>query len=355
MTGIFSSTGKQVSAGARLYLAQHGGKLAGRDIELVMRDDANVPDATRRLAQELVMNERVVILAGFGLTPLALAAAPIATQAKVPMVEMAAATSAITQASPEIVRTSMVIPQVTAPMAEWALQNGVRRAVTIVSDFGPGYDAEKWFGEPFLHGGGEILAKLRVPQSNVDFAPFLQRAADARPDAIFVFVPSGLGGVFFRQFAERGLDKTGIKLIGTGDVTDDDILNDMGDTALGVITSHPYSADHDSPENRAFVTEFEKANPGTRPNFFGVGGYDGMALIHRALEQTGGRTDGAALIEAMKGQAWISPRGPISIDPETRDIVQNVYLRRVEKKHGELFNVEFAVIKDVKDPAKTGA
>ena len=351
MTGPFASTGRQIEAACRLYVQQSGGAAGGRPIEIVLRDDAGVADTTRRLAQELVVNEKVAVLAGFGLTPLALAAAPLATRAKVPMVVMAAATSSITEASPFVVRTSQTVPQVTAPMAEWAARNGMRRVVTVVSDYGPGLDAERWFREPFLKAGGQVPEALRVPLANPDFAPFLQRARDASPDAVFIFVPSGVGSVFMKQFAERGLAGAGIKLIGLGDVVDDDILNAMGDPALGAITSQHYSAAHDSAENRRFVEAFRRANNNMRPNFMAVGGYDGMALIAKAVEKAGG-TGGAALVDAMKGMAWESPRGPISIDPRTRDIVQNIYIRRTERVGGELYNVEFETFPAVRDPAK---
>jgi len=196
------------------------------------------------------------------------------------------------------------------------------------------------------------VENLRVPLANPDFSPFLQKVADSKPDALFVFVPSGIGAQFMKQFVERGLDKSGIKLIGTGDVTDDDLLPGMGDAALGVVTTHHYSAAHDSPENKAFVEAFKKANNGMRPNFMAVGAYDGMALLYKALEKTKGDASGDALIAAMKGMSWMSPRGPVSIDPETRDIVQDIYVRKVEKKDGALYNVEFATIPDVKDPYK---
>ena len=352
MTGPFASTGRQVSAGVKLYMAQHGDTVAGKKVELIIKDDGNVPDVTKRLAQELVVNDHVSVLAGFGLTPLAFAATSIATQAKVPEVVMAAATSSITAASPYVTRTSEALPQTVAPFAEWLVKNGTKKVVTIVSDYGPGYDAEKWFKEPFEKAGGQVLASLRVPLANPDFAPFLQRAADAKPDAVFIFVPSGAGAIVMKQFVERGLDKAGIKLIGTGDVVDDDILNSMGDVTLGVVTAQHYSAAHDSALNRAFVAGMAKANDGMRANFMGVGGYDGMALIYKALEKTKGDADGTKLINAMKGMSWESPRGPVMIDPQTRDIVQNDYIRRVEKKDGQLWNVEFATIPMVKDPAK---
>jgi branched-chain amino acid transport system substrate-binding protein len=352
MTGPSASTGKQERAGAELYVAEHGDTVAGKKIALVLKDDTGAAEVTKRLAQDLIGNDHASVLMGFGLTPLALAVAPVSAQAKVPQIVTAAATAMITEKSPFIVRTSFTLPQASAPMADWCLKNNIKKVVSIVTDYGPGLDAEKWFGDTFKKGGGEIAEALRVPLKNPDFAPFLQHVADDKPDAVFVFVPSGFGAVFMKQFVERGLDKSGVKLIGTGDVTDDDLLADIGDPALGAVTTHHYSAAHDSPENKAFVAAFEKANGGMRPNFMAVAAYDGMALVYHALEATKGATDGEALLAAMKGASWTSPRGPISIDPDTRDIVQNIYLRKVEKKDGQLFNVEFATIPAVKDPYK---
>ena len=352
MTGQQASTGKQVDAAVKLYLAQHGTTVAGKKIEVILKDDTSVPDVAKRLAQELVVNDKVAVLAGMGLTPIALAVAPIATQAKVPEVVMAAGTSSITEASPFIVRTSFTLAQSSVPMAEWAAKNGIKKVITLVSDYGPRIDAEKSFTEKFKADGGTIVENLRIPMRSPDFAPVLQKVADAKPDALFVFVPSGTGAQFVKQFVERGLAQSGVKLIATGDVTDDDQLNGMGDAVVGVINAHNYSAAHDSAANKAFVDGFKKANGGLRPNFMAVGGWDGMHLIYEALKKTNGDTDGTKLVEAMKGQKWESPRGPISIDPETRDIIQNVYIRKVEKVDGELYNVEFQTFDAVKDPGK---
>ncbi len=352
MTGPSASTGRQVSAGAKLYMAEHGDTVAGKKIELIVKDDTGTADVTKRLAQELVVRDKVSVLAGFGLTPLALAAAPVATQAKVPEVVMAAATSIITEKSPYIVRTSFTLPQVTKGIAEWAGKNEIKRVSTLVTDYGPGLDAEKTFTEVITAGGGSVVSSARVPLQNPDFGPFLQKVKDEKPDALFVFVPSGFGGVFMKQFRDRGLADAGIRLIVTGDVVDDDQLAGMGDAALGVTSSHHYSAAHDSPANKAFVAAFEKANAGMRPNFMAVGGYDGMHLIYEALKKTDGNTDGTKLVEAMKGMQWESVRGPVSIDPETRDIVQNVYIRKVENVNGQLYNVEFDMLEAVPDPVK---
>lgn len=351
MTGPFASTGRQIEAAAKLYMAQKGATVAGKTIELIVKDDTGTPDVTRRIAQELLVNDKVSFLAGFGLTPLAFAVAPLATQSKTPLIVMAAATSSITEQSPFVVRTSFTLPQVTIGIADWAAKNGVKKAMTLVSDYGPGIDAEKAFKDRLTAAGGEVVGEVRIPLRNPDFSPFLQRVADTKPDALFVFVPSGAGSQFMKQFVERGLDKSGVRLIATGDVTDDDIVDSMGDVALGTITTHHYSAAHPSAENKAFVEAFRKA-ANTRPNFMAVGGWDGMHLIYEALKKTNGATDGTALVEAMKGMAWVSPRGPISIDAKTRDIVQNVYVRKVEKVDGQLYNVEFSTFDAVPDPVK---
>ena len=353
MTGQQATTGRQIEAAARLYMAQNGDSVAGKKVQLIVKDDTSLPDTTRRLAQELVVNEKVNVLAGFGLTPSALATAPIATQSKTPMVVMAAATSSITQASPYIVRTSFTVPQAAVALADWAPKNGIKKVVTLVSDYGPGLDAEKYFKDRLTFNGGQVIEALRVPLRSPDFAPFLQKVRDAKPDALFVFVPSGAGAAVMKQFMERGLDKAGIKLIGTGYVTDDDQLNDMGDGALVVVTSHHYSAAHPSAMNKKFVEAFSKANNGLRPNFMAVGGYDGMRVIYEALKATKGQGGGDALLAAMKGQIFESPRGKMFIDAQTRDVVQDIYLRKVERKDGQLHNVEFDVVKDVKDPGKT--
>jgi branched-chain amino acid transport system substrate-binding protein len=352
MTGPQQSTGVQISAAIRLYLAQHGDTVAGKKIEVVYRDSGALAENAKRLAQELIVNDKVNLLAGFGVTPTALAVAPLATEAKVPEVVMAAGTSIITERSPFIVRTSFTLPQSSVIMARWALMNGIRKVVSLVSDYAPGIDSENAFKQAFISGGGTIPEFIRVPLANPDFAPFLQRARDHKPDAVFIFVPSGQGAIFIKQFLERGLDKAGIKIIGPGDVTDDDVLNRMGDPVIGTVTAHIYSAAHPSQMNKDYVAAFRKANNNMRPNFMSVGGYDGMHLIYEALKRTGGNTGGDALVAAMKGMAWESPRGPISIDPETRDIIQNVYMRRVEKVDGELYNVEFETFNAVKDPGK---
>jgi branched-chain amino acid transport system substrate-binding protein len=354
MSGPFAAYGRQIENGARLYLSQHGDTVAGRKVKLIVKDDTGIaPEVSKRQAQELVVNEKVDILAGFGLTPSAFAVAPISVEAKKPMVVLNAATSAVTTKSPYIVRTSMTLPQITAPMATWAAKNGIHKVYTVVADYGPGHDSEEQFKKTFTAAGGQIVGEVRTPVKNPDFAPFLQKIKDTKPDAVFLFVPAGEQGVsFIKGFKERGLAQAGIKLIATGDLTDEDVLDAMGDAAVGVVTSFHYAEAHKSAENKAYTEAYAKAFPKNRPNFMSVAGYDGMHLIFEALKKTGGDADGDKFIAAAKGLKWISPRGSISIDPTTRDIVQTIYIRKVEKVDGKLQNVEFDQFADVKDPGK---
>ena len=349
MTGPFASTGRQVEAGARLYMAKYGDTVAGQKIELLVKDDTSAPETTKRIAQESLARDKATFLAGFGLTPLALATAPIATEAKVPMIVMCAATSIIPQRSPFIVRSGFTVPQITAPMAGWATKMGMKRVISMVTDYAPGLECEKTFIKRFTDGGGTMMESVRTPLRNPDYAPFLQRVKDAKPDALFLFVPSGEGAAVMKQFAERGLKEAGIRLICTGDVLDDDLLEAIGEPALGIVSSHHYSAAHNSPENKAYLDSFMKANGGKRPNFMSVGGYDGMHLIYESLKKAGS-TDGEKLVEAAKGLSWTSPRGPMSIDRETRDVVQTIYIRRCEMKDGKPWNIEFDKTENVKDP-----
>ena len=347
MTGPFASTGKQISAACRLYMERNGAAIGGRKVELILKDDTGLaPETTKRIAQEMVVQDKVTILAGFGLTPLAFAAAPVATEAKTPMVVMGAGTQVIPQRSPFIVRTGFTLPQNTAPIATWAAKNKIKRVFMLVTDYAPGLDSEKTFQERFKAQGGEIVEAVRTPLRNPDYAPFLQRAKDSKADALFVFVPSGEGLAVMKQFDERGLKQQGMKMIGPGDVVDDDILESMGAPAVGVITSFHYSAAHDSPENKAYVDAMMKANPGMRPNFHSVGGWDGMHLIYEAIRKVPNGS-GEQIVEAMKGMRWVSPRGPMSIDPATRDVVQTVYLREVKMVNGKPWNIEFDKVENV--------
>ena len=352
-TGIFSSNGRQISTAIKAFMNVNGATAGGRKVEVLTRDDTGSPDLAKRLSQELVIRDHVNFLAGFGNTPTALAVAPIATQAKTPQIVMVAATSIITEKSPYIVRSAQTIPQIAAVAGDWAAKNNIKRAISIVSDYGPGLDAEAWFAKSFEAAGGKVLEKLRAPLASPEFAPFLQKVKDTAPDAVFVFVPTGVGAVFMRQFSDRGLAAAGVKLLAMSDVMDDELLGQMGDAAIGAISIGPYSASHDSAENKAFLEAFYKANDKKfRPNIVAVSAWDGMKLIYDALNATKGANDGEALVNAMKGASLKSARGPISIDPATRDIVQNIYVRKVERINGELWNTEFETMPAVKDPAK---
>jgi branched-chain amino acid transport system substrate-binding protein len=348
MTGPFNTVGKAAVNGARLYIQEHGDSVAGKKIELIVKDDTSVPDVGKRLAQDLIVNDKVAILGG-GITPSAMTIAPLATEAKIPLVVMVSGASITTERSPYIVRTSFTLGQSSSVIADWVMKNGAKKVVTIVNDWAPGVESETTFKNAAIKAGAQIIESLRVPLQNPDFSPFLQRARDLAPDTLFVYFPGNQAGIFAKQFLERGMDKSGIRLVGPGDLTDDDELPGMTDATLGIVTAHHYSAVHDSALNKSFVAGFEKEY-GKRPNFIAVGGYDGMHLIYHALTQGGG--DGDSLLAAMKGFNWESPRGPISIDPDTRDIVQNEYIRRVERVDGRLSNVEFATFEAVKDPLK---
>jgi branched-chain amino acid transport system substrate-binding protein len=355
MSGPFADIGRQLLTGARAYVKAHGDNVAGRKVELIVKDTTGAsPEIAKRLAQQLIVNDKVDFLAGFGLTPNALAVAPLATEAKKPMIVMNAATSVITTRSPYIARVSFTLPQAAAPLAAWAARNGVKEAYTLVSDYGPGIDAETTFKKAFAAAGGKIVGDVRVPLHNPDFAPFLQRIKDARPEAVFIFLPAGEQPVaFMKGFAERELDKAGIRLIGTGDLTEDGTIEAMGDTPLGVVTSHHYSVAHDSPQNRAFLKAWaDIAGAGARPNFMAVGAWDGMAAIYEVARRLNGNIDGDRAMDVLKGLKLDSPRGPITIDPQTRDVVQTMYIRRVQKVNGKLYNVEFEQVANVKDPGK---
>jgi branched-chain amino acid transport system substrate-binding protein len=350
MTGAFNTVGKAAVNGARLYVQQHGDTVAGRRIQLIVKDDGTSPEAAKRLAQELIVNDKVEII-GAGITPTALTIAPLVTEAKIPTVVMVSGASITVDRSPYMVRTSFTLGQSSSVIADWAIQNGAKKIVTIVNDWAPGLESEAAFKDRLLKAGAQILESMRVPLANPDFAPFLQRARDLGPDTIFAYFPGNQSGIFAKQFVERGMDKSGIRLIGPGDLTDDDELPGMTDAMLGIVTALHYSALHDSALNKAFVKDFEAAY-GKRPNFIAVGGWDAMHLIYEALKKTGGKTGGDAMLAAMKGMAWESPRGPMSIDPETRDVVHNEYIRKVERVNGQLYNVELSTVEAVKDPVR---
>jgi branched-chain amino acid transport system substrate-binding protein len=354
-SGPFADYGKEMETGIKAWQKEHGDRAAGKRIEVILRDTTGpVPEVARRLAQELVVRDQVDFLAGFGLTPEALAVADVATQARKPMIVMNAASSVITTKSPFIARFSMTLPQIATPLATWAAKSGIKTVFTLVSDYAPGIDAETAFKTAFTAAGGRIVDSVRTPLRNPEFAPFIQRIKDAAPEAVFVFVPAGEQGIaFMKGFEERGLKEAGIKVIATGDLTDDNVIDAMGDVSLGLITAFHYSAAHDSPENRAFQKVAEGVGTGVRrPNFMAVAAYDGMAAIYQVVEKLHGKVDGEAAMKVLEGFKRESPRGPIAIDPATRDIVQTVYLRRVERRGDHLFNIEFDRVPDVKDPGK---
>jgi branched-chain amino acid transport system substrate-binding protein len=355
MSGGFADFGMQMMNGARAYMKVHGDTVAGRKVQLIVKDTTGVPDVAKRVAQELITNDKVDFLAGFGLTPSALAVASLATEAKKPMIVMNAATSIITTRSPYIARVSFTLPQVTAPLATWAFRNGITRAYTLVADYGPGIDAETQFKKTFTAAGGQIVGDVRTPMRNPEFAPFLQRIKDARPQAVFVFLPAGEQAVgFMKGFAERELDKAGIKLIATGDVTEDGVIEAMGDAPLGVVTTQHYSVAHDSAQNRVFLKAYaEVSGTAQRANFMAVGAWDGMAAIYEVARRLEGKIDGDKAMEVLKGMKIDSPRGPVVIDPATRDPIETIYVRRVERlKDGKLYNVEFDQFLNVKDPTR---
>jgi branched-chain amino acid transport system substrate-binding protein len=355
-SGPFADIGKQLQGGIKAYVKQHGDTVAGRKIEILTRDTTGpAADVAKRLAQELVVQDKVSFLVGFGLTPEAMAVAPVATESKTPMVVMNAATSSITTKSPYIVRFSMTLPQVSAPLGDWAARNGIKKVSTLVADYAPGKDAEAAFTKAFTAGGGQIVESLRAPLQNPEFASFTQRIKDGKPDAVFVFVPAGEQSVaVMKSFQERGLAEAGIKLIATGDLLDDHMLATIGDAALGTISTFHYSVAHDSPENKAFLAAYRDANGAEAglPNFMSVAAYDGMAAIYQVIQKLDGKLDPDQAMEIFKHMAFTSPRGPIAIDPNTRDIVQTVYLRRVEKIDGELRSVEQQQFPGLKDPGK---
>jgi branched-chain amino acid transport system substrate-binding protein len=353
-SGQFADAATQMDNAIKLYVKENGDTVAGKKIEFIRKDTGGVaPDVAKRLAQELVVRDNVDILAGFALTPNAMAAGDISSEAKKFMVVMNAATSVITTKSPFMARTSVTIPQLQEPFGGWAYKSGVRKVYTMVSDYGPGHDAEQGFIRGFKEAGGEVVGSVRMPVANPDFSAFVQRAKDLNPEAIFVFIPGGAQpGAFAKALQERGIDPKKTKILGQGEITmDDNALKSMGDAAAGIITAFHFDHSHESAKNKAFVKAYSDAY-GRNPDVFSIGGWDGMHLIYEALKKTGGKADGESLITAAKGMKWESPRGPISIDPETRDIVQTVYVRRVENVGGRYINVEFDKVENVKDPVK---
>lgn len=354
LSGQFADTGIQMRNGIQNYMKQHGDTVAGKKIELIIKDTGGInPPVAKRLAQELVVRDKVDILAGFVLTPNALAAGDVSKEANKFMVVMNAATAIITTKSDKMIRTSMTLPQSGDTFGTWAAtKGGIKSCYTMVSDYGPGHDVEQSFVKAFTAAGGKIIGSVRFPVANPDFAAFVQRAKDLNPECIFVFVPGGTQpAAIAKAFAERGIDPDKTKILGTGELTGEQALEGMGKTSLGILTAWHYDYKQDNPQNKAFVKthqEMFKRNP----DLFSLGGYDGMHAIYEALKKTKGNTDGQALVDAAKGLKWMSPRGPMSIDPETRDVIQTIYIRKVEMKDGEPTNVAFDKVENVKDPVK---
>jgi branched-chain amino acid transport system substrate-binding protein len=353
-TGQFADTATQMDNAIKLYVKQKGETVAGKKLEFIRRDTGGVaPDVAKRLAQELIVRDGADILAGFVLTPNALAAGAVSAESKKLMVVMNAATSIIITKSPYMVRTSLTIPQLQVAFGQWAYKTGSRKVYTMVSDFGPGHDAEVSFHRGFKGAGGEIVGAVRFPVANPDFSAFVQAAKDTKAETIFIWVPGGAQpAAIAKVLAERGIDAKKTRILGQGELTEDEARKSMGDAGIGIITVYHYDHTHNSPANLAFVKSFKAEYGGRNPNIYSIGGWDGIHLIYEALKKTGGKTDGESLVAAAKGMKWESPRGPIAIDPETRDIVQTVYIRRVEKAGAETRNVEFDKIENVKDPPR---
>jgi len=356
-SGQFADAATQEDNAVKLFMKQNGDTIAGKKIVIIRKDTGGInPPVAKRLAQELITRDKVDILAGFVLTPNAMAAGDVSQEAKKFMVVMNAATSIVTTKSQYMARTSLTIPQLNEAFGKWAFtKGGVKKAYTMVSDYGPGHDAEQAFQTGFKAAGGEIVGAVRMAVANPDFSAYVAKAKDLNPQGIFVFIPGGAQpGALGKAFAERGLDTKKTVIMGQLEITDEHALASMGDAALGIITSGHYDWNHKSKMNADFVKAYN-ADYKRNPDFFSIGAWDGMHLIYAALKKTNGNTDGEALINAAKGMKWESPRGPISIDPDTRDIVQNVYVRKVEKVDGKLVNVVIDTLPNVKDPVKVRA
>src|SRR4051812_15669015 len=354
LSGQFADAGNQMHNGIKTYMKMNGDTVAGRKVELIVKDVGGpAPDVAKRLAQELVVRDGVDILAGWVLTPNAMAAGDVSAEAKKFMVVMNAATSAVITKSPYMIRTSVTLPQVMETFGTWAAtKGGIKQSYTMVTDYGPGIDSENAFTSAFKAAGGTIVGSVRFPVANPDFSAFVQRAKDIGPESIFIFIPGGSQpAALGKAMAERGIDKKKTKILGSGETTAEAAIKGMGDSSLDIITAWFYDYTSKNPNNVKFVKEYNAIAGGRNPDFFSLGGYDGMHAIYETLKKTGGKTDADTMIAAAKGLKWESPRGPMMIDPDTRDVVQNVYIRRVEKVGGELINVPFDTIPMVKDPA----
>ena len=351
-SGQFADLSKQMDNGIKIYMQEHGDTVAGKKIEIIRKDVGGInPPVAKRLAQELVVRDKVDILAGWLLTPNAIAGCSVSAEAKKFMVIMNAATSIITDKSPYCTRTSFTLPMITTTLGNWAAKQGTKSDYTMTSDYAPGHDAEQGFIAGFKAGGGEIVGSVRMAVANPDFSAYVQRAKDLKPQSIFVFIPGGAQpAAFGKALAERGMDAQKIKVLGTQELADDAAIKSMGNDALGIITAGNYNYERSSAMNKKFVAAYRKIAGGENPNFGAVGGYDGMHLIYAALRKAKGKTDADSLIAAAKGMKWESPRGPMMIDPKTRDVVQTIYISKVENKGGKHVNVVIDKVPDVHDP-----
>jgi branched-chain amino acid transport system substrate-binding protein len=356
MSGAQAEYGLQMMNGMKTYMAQHGDTVAGRPVEIVVKDSGGPnPDVAKRLTQELIVRDKVDFLVGYGFSPNAFAAAPLATEAKKPMIIFNAATSSIPTKSPYIARVSMTLAQHAFGIAKWANQQDIKTVYTLYADYAPGRDANTQFTKIFKAGGGEVVGEIAVPLSSPDFGPYMQRIKDAKPDAIFMWFPSGeLANTMLKAYRARGLDTDGIRPLGTSDLVDDNSLDSMGEAAVGLITSAHYSAAHDSELNKQFIASYAEVSGGSpRPNFMAVAAYDGLAAIYKATEELGGDvSDGEKVMKLLTGMTFESPRGPIEISAEDRDIVQNIYIRETKKTPDGLYNIEFETMPMVVDPGK---
>lgn len=353
-TGQFADGAQQIDNGLKLYMKLHGDTVAGRKIEIIRKDTGGAnPDVAKRLAQELVVRDKVDILTGFTTSPETLGAVDISAEGKKLMVVMNGTASIATEKSPYLVRVSFTLPQVAEALGTWAATKGkIKQVYTMVTDFGPGIDGEQYFQKGFKQQGGEIVGSVRMPLNNPDFSPFVQRAKDLNPEAIFVFIPGGAQpAALGKAFAERGMDARKIKILSSGEAVDEAAIKGLGDLALGRISAQHYDYNHQSKLNVDFVKAYNDAY-GRNPDFFSIGGYDGMHVIYEALAKTKGNTDAQALVEVARNLKWESPRGPVSIDPETRDVIQTIYIRRTENVGGKIVNVDIDQVENVKDPVK---
>jgi branched-chain amino acid transport system substrate-binding protein len=352
-SGQFADTATQMDNAIKLYVKQHGDTVAGKKIEFIRKDTGGIaPDVAKRLAQELLTRDKVDIIGGLILTPNALAVGDVSASAKTFTVVMNAATSIITTKSPYRARTSVTTPMLNQTLGTWAAKTGSKKVYTMVSDYGPGHDAEGAFHLGVKEAGGEIVGSVRFPVANPDFSAFVQRAKDTNPDSIYIWIPGGAQpAALGKALGERGIDPKKVRILGQDVLADDSALKSMGDLAIGIITVANYDYNHPSAKNKEFVKAYHDAY-NRYPDIFSIGGYDGVHLIYEALKKTGGKTDGESLIAAAKGMKWESPRGPMSIDPETRDVVETIYVRKVEKTAEGLRNVEIDKVENVKDPVK---